>query len=593
MHTSFHCLSWRDVPWTLTTRLRRWWSRQVFSAPEPNEPLGARFWTAMAFLTLLAGLLLLPDLGYALIEPDEGRYAEIGREMLLSGDWIVPTLNQKSYLDKPPLVYWLLAGSYAVFGVTSWAARLVPALATLATVILTFLFARRVLGERAAFLAALVLALTPGFMQCGRFLFLDNVLTLWVAAALFTGQAALRGHRLSRPWWFMSAVCCGLGILTKGPVALVLVVPPLAGFAWLGRQGGDSPPSLGLRAWIVYAAVALGLAAPWYVAVVWRRPDFAYFFFIKQHLARFFGKDYHEQPFWYYVPVVFVGFLPWSLLLVPCIRFLFSRSPSLASLRPQGLGLYLLWALWVVLFFSLSRGKLPPYLLPAVPAAAVLVGCFLDRALFETGSEAFFQRARGLLAWLSICVLAGTGIGLCVAAWPLHLLSPVEALILAGLALAGFVTLLVFGRRLSPQEAWLCCGVLSAVLMAGVAFGLVPAWSGRRSPLASPEAAALLASDRDLCVACFGGEWGSVPFYAQSRATVPAFVEVTPDDLHAFLLAHRRILFVIRHHEDRAVFQHLVPSDMHTVTISDAGEAVAVLVEPIAQARLATETTAP
>jgi 4-amino-4-deoxy-L-arabinose transferase-like glycosyltransferase len=578
-------LSWRETPRTLAALLRFWWSQQVFPAAEPKAALSFRTGAALLLLALLAGLLLLPKLGYALIEPDEGRYAEIGREMLTSGDWIVPTLNRRPYLDKPPLVYWMLVGSYEVFGATDWAARLVPALAALLTVLLTFFFGRRAVGERAALLSALVLALTPGFMQCGRFLFLDNVLALWVAAALFAGQAALRGGRLSRPWWLVSAGCCGLGILTKGPVAVVLVVPPLFAFAWLGRweqPGVDAPRSPGLRAWIGYGALALGLALPWYVAVVWREPSFAYSFFVEHHLARFFGQDYHAQPGWFYVPVVFIGFLPWSLLLVPCIRFLLNRSPSLRVLRPRGLGLYLLWGTWVFSFFSLSRGKLPPYLLPAAPALALLIGCFLDRTLFESAQQVFFQRARGLVPLLGARLLAGVGVGLCVATWPLHLLGPAQALALAGLAALVFVLLLVAGSRMSARGAWLCCGVLAAVLMASVSFGLLPAWSGRRSPLASPQAAALLAQDRNLCVACFDCDLGSVPFYAHSAAAVPCFNEGTPpEELRAFLLAHPRTLFIIRYHEDRAVFQRFVPADMHAVTVLDPGEAAAVLVAPV------------
>ena len=133
----------------------------------------------------MAGLLLL-NLNYPLLKPDEYRYAEIGREMLASGDWLVPRLNREPYLDKPPLYYWLTSISYWLFGFTEWAARLVPACAAFLTILATYVFGNRILGGRCGFLAALALALTTGFLQCGRFIVLYSVFTLFITLALFT-----------------------------------------------------------------------------------------------------------------------------------------------------------------------------------------------------------------------------------------------------------------------------------------------------------------------------------------------------------------------------------------------------------------------
>src|SRR5262245_42758426 len=139
-------------------------------------------------------------------------------------EWVVPHLQGEPYLDKPPLFYWLVMASYAVFGVHDWAARLVPALAVHGTILLTYLFGRRLLGERAAFRGALLLSLTPALMGMGRLLILDGLLTLGVTAGLFVGALG---------WWPACALACGLGVLTKGPVAIVLVVPPLVIHRWL------------------------------------------------------------------------------------------------------------------------------------------------------------------------------------------------------------------------------------------------------------------------------------------------------------------------------------------------------------------------
>src|SRR5262249_14462373 len=164
------------------------------AGPEP----GAVKPTSFLLLLLLPGLLLYPCLSFPLLEPDESRYAEVPREMLLRGEGVVPLLQGAPYLDKPPLLYWLVMASYKVFGAHEWAARLVPALAAHATVLVTYLLGRRLLGERSAFWGALALGLAPGFLGVGRLLILDGLLALWTTVALFSGFEALRGGRLRR-----------------------------------------------------------------------------------------------------------------------------------------------------------------------------------------------------------------------------------------------------------------------------------------------------------------------------------------------------------------------------------------------------------
>src|SRR5262245_7222306 len=173
----------------LPTSLLSWfpflWRRVVFpGARPPKEAIPAR--GALLWLLLLPGVLLYPCLSFDLFEPDESRYAQIPREMLARGEWVVPYLQGETYLDKPPLLYWLVMGSYRVFGVRVEAARLVPALALHLCVLLVYLLGRRRLGERAAFRGALVLGLAPGFSSMGRLLILDGLLTLWTTLALLS-----------------------------------------------------------------------------------------------------------------------------------------------------------------------------------------------------------------------------------------------------------------------------------------------------------------------------------------------------------------------------------------------------------------------
>src|SRR5262245_3367618 len=177
---------------------------------------------------IVAALLSFTRFRCPLQEPQEPRYAEIPRQMLHEGRLLVPVLHGQPYLDKPPLLYWLVMGCYAAFGVHDWAARLVPGLAGVLTVLVTYLWGRRAVGERAALCGALVLCLSAGFVYRQRMLNMDSLLCLWVTAALASAHVALTcGPSLRRRWWLLAAAACGLGLLTKGPVALVLILTPL------------------------------------------------------------------------------------------------------------------------------------------------------------------------------------------------------------------------------------------------------------------------------------------------------------------------------------------------------------------------------
>src|SRR5262249_43366158 len=232
------------------------WSRGLVRGRP--APLEAPPRAALLALLVLPGLLLYPCLAFRVFEPDEGRYAEIPREMLARGEWVVPYLQGQPYLDKPPLLYWLVMASYRLLGVADWSARLVPALAVHLGILVTYLLGRRSLGERPAFWGALTLCLAPGFLSMGRLLVLDGLLTLWVTLSWFAAFEAVRGQRLLWGWWLLAALACGLGVLTKGPVALILLVPPL----WLFRRLTRHAVSPGWLGWLAFAGVVLGGALP-------------------------------------------------------------------------------------------------------------------------------------------------------------------------------------------------------------------------------------------------------------------------------------------------------------------------------------------
>ncbi len=358
-------------------------------------------YTPFLLLCVVSGAMLYPCLSFFLFEPDEGRYAQIPREMLTRGEWIVPTLQGERYLDKPPLFYWLVMACYRLFGFHDWAARLVPAAAVQGCVLLSYLFGRRLVGERAAFWGALALCLMPGFVGMGRLLVLDGLLTFWVTLSVFCAWQAIDGPMLRRGWWLLTALSCGLGILTKGPVALVLLLPPLLLYRWLAERKAP----IRRRDWLLFAAVLLLVAMPWYIAVCVRLPEFARHFLWVHNVQRFVEPFDHERPIWFYVPILLAGMLPLSLLALPFSRFLFSQAR--ANKCQSALGYLVLTAGWCALFFSLSGCKLPTYVLPAFPPLALAIGAFLAQSPWRTST---WFRA-GLGCWMVLSVV-GHGIAI-------------------------------------------------------------------------------------------------------------------------------------------------------------------------------------
>jgi hypothetical protein len=346
------------------------WSHVTFAGADPAiSPIR---WQSLLWLLLLPGLLLYVSMAFPLFEPDEGRYAEIPREMLARGEWVVPYLNSEPYLDKPPLLYWLVMLSYQIFGIHDWSARLIPALAVHATVLVVYLFGRRRVGERAAFRGALLLALAPAFVSIGRLLVIDSLLSLCVALVVFASWEALEASRWRSVWWLIAGLAAGLGILSKGPVILILTLPPLALSQWLRGK------PIRLLSWnsALFVAATIAVALPWYVSICMRLPKFAGYFLWQHNLMRFLSPFDHLEPFWYYVPILVFGFLPGTLLLPSFARFLTTGQTEIRQIRGPALGSLLLAGGWCVLFFSLSGCKLPTYILPAFPFLALAVGCY-------------------------------------------------------------------------------------------------------------------------------------------------------------------------------------------------------------------------
>jgi hypothetical protein len=356
---------------TLFSLVPFFWTHVLF--PGESIATGRFQFRRLVLLLIVSSCVIFGDLSFHLFEPDEGRYAEIPREMLARGDWVMPYLQGEPYLDKPPMLYWLVMVCYKVFGIHDWSARVVPALALEACVLLTYFFGRRWFGERAAFWSGLLLSMAPGFVSVGRLLIMDSLLTLWVATSLFAGYEAIRGCRLRGGWWLLSAFACGLGILTKGPVAILLLVPPCLAYCWLHRRGAN----LSLFWLVFFILVCLAVPLPWYAAICARSPEFARHFLWEHNIVRFMTPFDHQRPIWFYGPVLLFGLLPGSLLLGPLAVFLVSTRSETAARRSPALAFTLLASGWCVIFFSASGCKLPTYIMPAYPMLSLALGVYL------------------------------------------------------------------------------------------------------------------------------------------------------------------------------------------------------------------------
>ncbi len=309
-----------------------------------------------------------------LIKPDEGRYAEIAREMAASGDWVTPRLNGLKYFEKPPLQYWATAAAFSAFGEREWTARLWPAITGFAAVVLAFLLGRRVFGSAAGLYAAAILASSLLHLFIGHLNTLDMGLSFFLQLALagfVMTQLSPADARRGRNWMLLTWAALALAVLSKGLVALVLPGATLVVYSLANR---DFSPWRRLHL-LPGLAVFFAIAAPWFVAVSVANPEFAHFFFIHEHLERFLESGHRRtQAWWYFFPILALGLLPW-LTAIPQGLIAGWRRSADQPFAPRRF--LLLWSVVVFAFFSVSSSKLPSYILPIFPALAWLTGAAL------------------------------------------------------------------------------------------------------------------------------------------------------------------------------------------------------------------------
>ena len=482
--------------------------------------MGARTRGIYVGLAVLVAVIWLVTLGSRpLFNPDEGRYAEIPREMQAGGSWIIPHLDGLAYIEKPPLQYWATAASLHIFGQSVFAARLYTALCALATLGVVWLAAQRLWGVAAAWRAAAVLSSTLLFVVLGQLLTLDMSLTFYMTTALagFLLAQPVPG-RAQRPesarrWMLVAWVAAALGVLTKGLVAAAIPAAVLLLYSLYSRD--VSPwrrlhPLLGLP-------VFLAITVPWHWLAQRDLPDFAQFFFVHEHVSRYLTPSAHREEVWWFFGAVFLlGSTPWTVSAVRVVATQWVRRGTRGQFDPS---LFIwMWVVFIGVFFSLSDSKLIPYLLPAMPGVALLIAA---------SSPASWRRDAWVTAVLTL--LAAVVLTVC-GFWAPKLLAPSERngyfILLARpflevAALLGVTGVFVLlQRQRDPTRAamflgagWCLAGLLlmrAASLVAPIYSGAVLAEAGRDIP-------------RDLPVYSVATYDQSLPFYWRRPVTLVAY----------------------------------------------------------------------
>jgi 4-amino-4-deoxy-L-arabinose transferase-like glycosyltransferase len=420
---------------------------------------GGRARTAAGVLGLAAvvALAFCLDLGRPdFWDPGESRYAETVREMMVTGDWLEPTLGFQHYYDKPPGFFWMVGGAFKAFGQHEWAARVPSVASALLTIALVVGFAWRRLGVRPALGAGVILATAAQFVALGRAVRMDMVLTLLTTATLLQAFALWErrdeppGAETSPHTWPLYLVPA-LGLLVKGPVALLLPVLIVAAFLAATRTAirlRHLRPGLG-------AVLALLMVSAWYGVQAVRSPDYLWTFLWQHNFGRFVGRSLagHAEPIWFFVWILPLTFLPWTLFLPAALHEAQQRAR-----RGEHLTTFLLvWCVVPFVFFSVSRAKLATYLLPIFPALALLTAAHLDRALRSAEAAAAFRIPA--LIWTAGMLLLALGAPIAIAfAYPGYASHALPALLLAIFPVLGWQL------RRSERSRWLPALVATAAL---------------------------------------------------------------------------------------------------------------------------------
>jgi 4-amino-4-deoxy-L-arabinose transferase-like glycosyltransferase len=358
---------------------------------------GLRWWGWIVLAAVwLATIQIRP-----MLDPDEGRYAEIPREMVASGNWVTPRLDGLKYFEKPALQYWATAAVYSLVGLSNWSSRLWTVALGFGCLALIYAWVARLYDRRSALAAVALLAMSPYFGIVGHLDLLDAGFTFWMCATVFAfllAQCAPERSRQERGWMLVCWGAAALAVLSKGIVVFVLAGGTLLLYSlaeWDFRPWRRMHFLLGVP-------LLLALAAPWFILVSLRNPDFAPYFFIHEHFQRFLTKEAERvEPWWYFLVILALGALPWLLPLGRAAVQAWRDSGSTFGIKP--LKFLLMFCAVVLVFFSISDSKLATYILPMFPPLAA----FTAVARTDRPDRRFLARCTRAAAGLTLFLAGG------------------------------------------------------------------------------------------------------------------------------------------------------------------------------------------
>ena len=472
----------------------------------------------IVFATLCFRLGHLP-----LLQPDEGRNAEVGREMKESGAWLVPTYNGVAYLDKPAFYFKAVALSLALNGNSEAAARMPSAAFGVGLVLLVFGFCRKVHGTRCGLLSAIVVGTTPLYLANARIVIFDIALAFFVCGAIFAGFLAEAAEgRARRNWYLLGALSAGLATLVKGPIGFLIPALVLLVFNRVeGRRGAwkrlFSPLNL-----LVFFAVTL----PWFVGLCLAHRDFLHYGLVEESFKRFTtAKRFHRsEPFYFYLLITAGLFFPWSLLLPEASVATWKERWA----RNSADRLCLLWSVLVIVFFSVSQSKLPGYILSVTVSCGILVARLFDAALAVPDGRAARLVGRATMAFAMMCLLVAVAVGvgssyMSVFARPLRIPAAEAARFGQG-ALGGAILLAAFGvfaliarYRRNVSMGFLCLALFPPLCLHANAKVFEVIFDAKSSRQLARQLASLPAETELACLECFPN---GLPFYLNRTATL-------------------------------------------------------------------------
>lgn len=357
----------------------------------------------LAVLFILFYSILLGS--HALFTPDEGRYSEVAREMIVTRDYITPRINGVAFLDKPILYYWLQASAIKLFGLKEWSLRFWPALLGVIGTLITYFAGRTLFNRRIGLLSAFILATCPLYYGASHYANLDLEVAIFISLSLFTFLCGIQGALTSskRILLIMSYVFAALAFLTKGLIGIAFPVMIIGTWVILLNRWTILTKMHLIMGLLIFSAITL----PWYILVQKANPQFLHFFFVTQQFSRFLTTQSFNSKatFWFYIPIVFIGAFPWTLFIIGSFTNTIKSIWKNRNTHANELFL-LLWVVLIFIFFSIPQSKTIGYILPIFPAMALLIAKRLD-TLWD---EPFTKRSLTIIVIYALsCFIIGLG----------------------------------------------------------------------------------------------------------------------------------------------------------------------------------------